>query len=110
MVPGEDMITFTYFCVAEGSDQKGWEAICLNLDIAVEGHTLADAKARLNTAVESYIDEALKLPEDDRSRLLNRQVPFALKLEYAFRLFWHSIRSKSRDGGLHASFEIPCHA
>jgi hypothetical protein len=110
MVPGEDMATFSYFCVAEGCDERGWEAICLNVDIAVEGNTLADVKARLDAAVKSYIEEAVKLPDADRRRLLNRQVPFALKLEYAFKLFWHSLRSKHRDGGLQASFEIPCHA
>ena len=110
MVPGEDMATFSYFCVAEGCDAHGWQALCLNLDIAVEGPTLAEAKMHLDAAVADYIEEVLKLPEADRRRLLNRSVPFTLKLEYAFRLFWHSLRSKRRDGGLQASFEIPCHA
>lgn len=110
MVPGEDMTTFRYFCVAEGCDESGWEAICLNLDIAVEGRTLADVKGRLIEAVESYMDQVSKLPEVDQRRLLNRAVPLGLNLKYAFRLFWHSFRSKRRDGGLQASFEIPCHA
>jgi hypothetical protein len=110
MVPGEDMTTFSYFCIAEGCDDQGWQAICLNLDIAVEGATLADAKMRLDAAVGDYIEQVLKLPAADRRRLLNRSIPFALKLEYAFRLFWHSLRSKRRDGGQQASFEIPCHA
>lgn len=110
MVPGEDMTNFTLFCIAEGCNENGWQAICLNLDIAVEGRTLADTQARLDAAVASYIEEAMKLPEADRRRLLSRQVPFSLKLEYAFKLFWHSLRSKRRDGGMQASFEIPCHA
>lgn len=111
MVPGEDMADkFRYFCVAEGCDEHGWQAICLNLDIAAEGRTLADVKMRLNGAVHSYVEEVSKMPDADRKRLLNRPVPFMLKLEYAFKLFWHSLRSKRRDGGLQASFEIPCHA
>ena len=110
MVPGEDMTTFTLFCVAEGCSERGWQAICLNLDIAVEGRTLADAQARLDSAVASYIEEAMKLPEADKHRLLSRQVPFTLKLESAFKLFWHSLRSKRRDGGMQASFELPCPA
>ncbi len=110
MVPGEDMAV-TYFCVAEGCDEHGWQAICLNVDIAVEGRTLADAKMRLNAAVSDYIDAAMKLPAADRRRLLNRSVPFSLKLAYAFKLFWHSLKgSDRRDGGQQASFEIPCHA
>ena len=111
MVPGEDMDnTFTYFCVAEGCDAQGWQALCLNLDIAVEGRTLADVKARLHEAVRSYVHQVSQMPEADQDRLLNRSVPFRLKLEYGFRLFWHSLKSARRDGGLQASFEIPCHA
>ena len=110
MVPGEDMAIDTYFCVAHGCDEHGWQAICLNLDIAAEGRTLADVRMRLNAAVASYVEEAMKLPQRDRRRLLNRQVPLSLKLAYGVRLFWHSLRSKRRDGALQESFEIPCHA
>lgn len=109
MVPGADMAN-TFRCVAEGCDDHGWQAICLDLDIAVEGRTLADVKARLSEAVSLHVREAMKLPERDRQRLLTRQVPFSLKLVYAFKLFWHSIKSKSRDCDMQASFEIPCHA
>jgi hypothetical protein len=110
MVPGEDMTTITYFCVADGCDAHGWQATCLNVDIAVEGRTFADVKARLEEAVELYVEEAMKMPPADRDRLLNRSVPFSLKLAYAFRQFWHSLRSKRQDGDMQASFEIPCHA
>jgi len=110
MDPSEDMATVSFRCIAEGCDDRGWQAICLDLDIAVEGRTLADVKTRLNAAVASYVQEALKLPEADRCRLLNRHVPFTLKLAYAFKLFWHSVKSKSRDCDMQASFEIPCPA
>lgn len=110
MAPGEDMDhTFTYFCVAEGNDDR-WEAICLNLDIAVEGNTLADVKARMHECVKSYVLEALQMPEPDQNRLLDRSVPLRLKLKYAFKLLRHSLKSARRDGGLQESFEIPCHA
>jgi hypothetical protein len=111
MAPGEDMATtFTYFCVARGCDEQGWQAICLNLDIAAEGRTLADVKMQLNAAVENYITTVTAMPAADRRRLLNRSVPFTLKLKYALKLLWHFFRSKRRDGRLQASFEIPCHA
>ena len=110
MIPGEDMTTILCFCVAEGSNERGWKAICLNLDVAAEGRTLADVQWRLDAAVRSYIEEVMKLPERDRRRLLHRSVPLKVKLAYAFRLFWHSIRNTRQNGNEQASFEIPCHA
>lgn len=99
------------FCVAEGSDSRGWQAICLDLDIAVQGETLDEVRSALNSAVRSYVIDVLALKDGrDKYRLLNRRAPLLLRLNYAARLAWQSLNAHRRDGGMRESFEIPCHA
>ena len=97
-------------CVAHGNNE-GWEALCLDLDIAVQGLSLDDVQARLLSAVQSYVQDALAESEPARRRLLNRRAPFFTRLHYVLRLAMHALM-RPRDGGdsLEASFEVPCHA
>ena len=74
-------------CVAEGRGDE-WEAICLDLDIAVQGQSFEDVFASLNKAIVLHIEAALDLPEADRRRLLHRPVPLSVKLG----VFWPALR------------------
>ena len=65
----EYMIELVLRCYAEGRDGD-WEAICLDLDIAVQGSSRNDVVAKIEDAIELYIESLSDLPESDRARLL----------------------------------------
>lgn len=96
-------------CVAEGRDGD-WEAICLDLDIAVQGESFDEVKHLLDGAVQTYLEDARKEDAQTRKRLLARTVPFGTRLAFVCKLAVHALFGRYRHDGLQASFEIPCHA
>jgi len=44
-------------CYAERTDGV-WSAICLDLNLASQGDTLADARSELNEQIVSYLDDS----------------------------------------------------
>lgn len=101
-------------CYAEGRPGH-WTALCLDLDLAVDGPTLASVTESLEKAINEYCEYILTLPEADQRRLLRRKTPLSLRLKF----LWHAIRSlwSRRDGGNNpkgrAEFTVPaahCHA
>lgn len=94
----------TFTCVAEDHGD-GWEAICLDFDIAVQGDTFEDVRRMLEEAVHSYL--AIVRMEDaaTQKRLMRRSVPLSLRLSYAARIFWQSIWNARQT-----AFNVPCHA
>jgi len=75
-------------CYAEGT-ARGWEAVCLDFDIAVQGDSFESVYQQLNEAVETYVEYVDELPEPDRSRLLCRKAPLVDRL----RFLWHTART-----------------
>ena len=53
-------------CYALGR-QNSWEAICLDLDIAVQGDSFGDVSRKLREAISAYVEYVLKLPEADQT-------------------------------------------
>ena len=51
--------TRTYLCYAR-SDGDGWEGLCIDLDIGVQGANLNEVVDALNEAVVSYVEDAKK--------------------------------------------------
>src|SRR5215475_4149213 len=83
-------------CVAHGHAQS-WEAICLDFDLAVQGHSLAEVRDSIEQAIIDYIEAARAEAEPARSRLLSRRAPFWVRLGWAFRFFIRTISGKNRD-------------
>jgi hypothetical protein len=89
-----------------------WEAICLDLDIAVQGRSFEDVRTRLDEAVASYIEDAEKEAPADAARLLKRRSPLTAQLRmlaimagaFVFGLTAGTRREEQ------ATFGIPCHA
>jgi hypothetical protein len=73
-------------CIAHGSGNE-WQAICLDLDIAVQAHSLHDVTRILQEAVSTYIQDAMEQDEPTRTQMLNRSVPFLVRATWAVRLF-----------------------
>jgi hypothetical protein len=64
----------TLHCYASGRDGD-WEAICLDLDIAVQGSSFDDVRRSLHEAVSLYLESVATLPEDQQGHLLHRTAP-----------------------------------
>lgn len=95
----------TLHCYAEGRNGD-WEAICLDLDIAVQGRSFEEVFASLQDAIALYIESVADLPESERRRLLHRAVPLATRL----KLLWQSARDLLGQGGgpvQHHQFTMP---
>jgi predicted RNase H-like HicB family nuclease len=99
----------TLLCVAEGREGE-WEAICLDLDIAVQGQSFDEVRSLLNEAICTYLEDACREDASVRDKLLNRRAPLLVRLSYIARFVAHALRGTKRDGGLHGSFEVPCPA
>ncbi len=72
-------------CYAEGRDDE-WEAICLDLDVAVQGSSFAEVYDSLNQAISLYLESVRDLPAEERHHLLHRPVPLRVRLRIFFRL------------------------
>ena len=79
----------TLRCIAHGHDGD-WEALCLDLDIAVQGDSFDDVYASLNEAISLYFESVSALPDADRRRLLERPAPLRVRLEFV----WQVIRAQ----------------
>jgi hypothetical protein len=83
-------------CYAFGRE-GAWEAICIDLDLAVQGGSFEEIASLLQEAIVFHLERVMELPEKDRARLLNRRVPWHVRLRYALEAFFFFMRR--RDGG-----------
>ena len=84
----------TLHCYAEGRDGD-WEAICLDLDIAVQGHSFEEVSASLKGAISLYLETVADLTPEERRSLLRRSAPLAVRL----RFLGHAVRGLFGDDG-----------
>lgn len=91
-------------CVAEGSEGE-WEAICLDLDLAVQGKSFDEVYQKLNDQVYLYLDGVMALPKADRQRLLSRRAPLSVRLPFIWRILGSVIGRK--NGRAHHEYTIP---
>lgn len=95
-------------CFAHGNP-SGWEALCIDLDISVQGDTFDDVRALLSKAVGSYIDAAQDEAPDVRAKLLNRRAPWWVSAGMTMRLIAFNVfRGRTREA--QASFPVACPA
>lgn len=96
-------------CVAHGRPE-GWEAICLDYDIAVQGQSFAEVREVLNDAIHTYVEDAMKEDERTRRQLLDRRAPFWARLAWLRPLIAHALFDRNRDGTAPREFQVECHA
>jgi hypothetical protein len=80
--PAQGRTSRELLCVARHGDDL-WEALCLDLDLAVQGRSFDEVRTLLDEAVNTYIGDANAEAEPARSRLLARRsapCPFGLGL------------------------------
>ena len=96
-------------CFARGTDGD-WEAICVDLDIAVEGYSLEDVKQRLHDAVRLYVESALAESEEVGMRLLTRRAPIWVRARLGLSYLAHLLSGRRNGDDLRAGFDMPCPA
>ncbi|MSO93437.1 MAG: hypothetical protein EXQ86_08575 [Rhodospirillales bacterium] len=99
-------MTRALHCFAEGREGE-WEAICLDLDIAVQGASFEDVFRSLPEAIDLYVEAAAELPEADRKRLLGRPAPLGVRLKFLALAFKALIREPERQGKQYHQFTMP---
>ena len=75
------MAARTLHCYAEGRDGD-WEAICLDLDIAVQGRSFEEVFGSLQEAISLYFETVADLPADQQPALLRRRVSLPIRLGF----------------------------
>lgn len=98
--------TRTYLCYAR-SDGSGWEALCVDLDIGVQGESLNEVVDALNEAVVSYVEDAKKEDVATARRLLTRRAPWHVRLGHFLRAVKH-LAWPAADNQAAASFDVRC--
>jgi hypothetical protein len=74
----------------------------------VQGRSYEEVYDLLNTAIQDYVQAALREDRATRQRLLNRRAPFPVRLSYILgflRAAW-----TSRDDQLRHGFTVSCAA
>ena len=71
-------------CYAEKKDGI-WQAFCIDLNLAVQGETRDEVRAKLQRQIGSYLYDALE-GEDKKyaTQLLSRKAPIIFRAKYAF--------------------------
>lgn len=93
-------------CYAEGRGDE-WEAICLDLDIAVQGESFEDVYHSLNEAIALYLQSVAALPKADQPRLLYRPAPLGIRLQFLMRVLRDAFRKHDDDNHFQHQFTLP---
>lgn len=94
-------------CFAHGQGDE-WEAICLDLDLAVQGRSYEEVYEGLNRAVGTYIQDALKEKPDVTRKLLRRKAPWHVRAGYIGSFVLSTLLS--RDTEQRHGYTLPCAA
>ena len=87
-----------------------WEAVCIDFDLAVQGHSFPEVRERLDQAIHDYLSYVESLPEAERGAFLNRRVPLGTRLAFAFRVLVSALHSSGRGDHRGAAYTLPCAA
>ena len=90
-------------CLAQGKDGD-WDAICLDLDIAVQGESFEEVSNMLSAAITSYYQDAMSEEPAVRRRLLSRKAPLPVRFGYLARFFWATLMA--RDDAMRHGFTV----
>jgi len=79
--------------------QGDWEAICINLDIAVQGQSFGEVQDALRAAVADYLPAVEEEPkETDREALRTRTAPISVVALWILRVTVSTWRHRRGSG------------
>ena len=85
-------------------DGQGWEAICVDLDLATFADSRDEVQESLAACIEMYLERVAELPVDEQSRFLVRKSPWHLRAKLALMTWFSGLRG-SADGSWGFTFE-----
>ena len=78
-------------CYAYRRGQR-WRAICVDLDIAVDGESSPAVVATLDNCIDMYLERVAELPAEERRRLLSRRAPWRVRASLAISIAFHRLK------------------
>ena len=72
-------------CYAK-KEQSYWVAVCIDLSLAAQADSMQEAIEKLESMIETYVDEAYTIHKDYAHQLLNRKAPLSQRLTYYYAL------------------------
>lgn len=94
-------------CFISGEGEN-WEAICLDLDIAVQGRSHDEVYKLLVEAINTYVKDAKAEDPATAHRLLTRSAPWHVRAKYMVEFMLWALRRQGREA--RHSFTMPCAA
>ena len=98
-------------CYAVGGEE-GWEGVCLDFCLAVQGGSFEDVEQKLRASIADYLEYVEGLPVEERQAFLKRRAPMSQRLEFYSIVLAHTFRGNDR-GDHHGDRErmpLFCHA
>ena len=90
------MDTMKFRCYIWGKDSD-WQALCTDLDIAVQGSSYDVTKTLLSEAIDGFLHEVEKLLANDQNEFLNRRAPLYLRIILRTKYYLFLIRKHFRE-------------
>lgn len=85
-------------CYAHGRGTH-WEGLCVDLDIAVQGGSLAEIEAGLKAAISDYLESVEAEPDEAvRHKLFNRRAPLSVRLKMLWRILRTATSHRNTKG------------
>ena len=79
-------------CYVHGGEAS-WEAICVDLNVAVCGISQREVRASLRKAVELYLETVATLPAAEQEGFLSRRAPWHTRARLAIWTWFSALRS-----------------
>ena len=96
-------------CYAYGSGAS-WEAICIDLNVAVCGNSQPEVRTSLGMAVDLYLETVATLPAAERDGFLSRRAPWHTRAKLAILTWFSVLRSdRSRLEAFIFQSQVPAH-
>ena len=96
-------------CFVRGRGER-WEAMCIDLDIVVEGVSRREVVGRLEDAIAGYVETACAEGGEEAKRLLARRAPWPIRLGVVLSSAFHVLFRTGPGRELRGSFDLACPA
>ena len=96
-------------CYVHGSEAC-WEAICVDLNVAVCGDSQREVRASLRKAVDLYLETVATLPTAELDGFLSRRAPWHTRARLAILTWLSALRSgRDRPQAFIFQSQLPAH-
>ena len=96
-------------CYVHGGEAS-WEAICVDLNVAVCGNSQREVRASLRKAVDLYLETVAALPTAEQDGFLSRRAPWHTRARLAVLTWLSALRSgRDRPQAFIFQSQLPAH-